>query len=495
MISADLAFLLIAGLAFLGFVLDALFDRLRVTSVLPLMLIGIALLYFHILPTETINGLDALVPIVSALTIAFILFHVGLDIRFEELSQVFQRTMAFTLFVQVSTGVAISLLAWFTFHWGLLLSFVFGFGLSGPSSISVPVLVRIARMPEALGTSLLFESVVTDLLQLLVPLILIGLVASGNFSTVHIGTVLALTFVGSIAVGLVAAILWLWLLERIGPIAREYSWTLTITMVLATYGISDYIGMSAAITIFVFGLMIGNRKHLEFDAFSHRHPEPTRSGRTVSALRRLLHLSAQGVNVEHIQQVQKEVSFFASAFFFVYIGLLFQVGDLTELVLLVPLIATFVMLALRYLGSPILSVYFSVEARARRSERSLLSFNIPRGLAAAIIATIPLSPPYSLKIPGFLDAMFLGILYSTIVSTIGIFIFYEATPGAGEGEAAGRPEAAPGTAFRDTAPAAEFRHAGSAETAGEPPPGATPLPASSPVPPPLPRPRSPPKSP
>ena len=491
---ADLAFLLIAGLAFLGFILDALFDRVRVTSVLPLMLIGIALLYFHILPSETIDGLQALVPFLTALTIAFILFHVGLDIRFEELSQVFRRTMAFTLVVQVGTGVAISLLAWVTFHWGLLLSFVFGFGLSGPSSISVPVLVRVARMPEALGTSLLFESVVTDLLQLLVPLILIGLVASNNFSTVHIGYVLALTMVGSIVIGLVAAIFWLWLLERIGPIAREYSWTLTITMVLATYGISDYIGMSAAITIFVFGLMIGNRKYLQFDAFSHRYPEPTRSGRTLSALRRALHLPAKGVDVEHIQQVQKEVSFFASAFFFVYIGLLFKVGELSELVLVVPLVATFFMLALRYLGSPILAVYFSREPRARRSERSLISFNIPRGLAAAIIATIPLSPPYNLVIPGFLDAMFLGILFSTIVSTIGIFLFYEAGTTATETEGAEHPGIPSPDAFRETVTATEFRYVGP-DVTPRPLPESTPSPSSPSTPPPLPRPRSPPKTP
>jgi len=35
MISPDVAFLLIAGLAFVGFVLDALFSRIRITSVLP----------------------------------------------------------------------------------------------------------------------------------------------------------------------------------------------------------------------------------------------------------------------------------------------------------------------------------------------------------------------------------------------------------------------------------------------------------------------------
>ena len=487
MISTDFAFLLIAGLAFLGFVLDALFERTRVTSVLPLMLIGIALLYFHVLPSGTIAGLQAIVPILSALTIAFILFHVGLDIRFEELSRVFRRSMAFTLGVQVGTGILISLLAWVTFRWDLLISFAFGFALSGPSSIAVPVLVRVARMPEALGTSLLFESVVTDLLQLLVPLTLLSLAGSGHFSAVNIGDVFALTFVASVVMGLVAAILWLWLLERIGPVAREYSWTLTITMVLATYGISDHFQMSAAITIFVFGLMMGNRKYLEFDAFSHKHPEPTRSGRAISALRRALHLSSKGVDVEHIQQVQKEVAFFAGAFFFVLIGLLFQIGALTELVLVVPLVAVLLMLALRYFGSPILAVYLSREPRARRSERALLTFNIPRGLASAVIATLVVAP-------GFLDAMFLGILYSTVATTIGIFLFYEPLPAMAEVEPEERPGVPSVSEFRESAPGAELRLL-SAPLASPPPPSVRPARPPPPAPPPLPRPRSPPKDP
>ena len=423
MISPDLVFLLIAGLAFLGFVLDALFDRLRVTSILPLMLLGIALLYFHIVPPSAIAELDALLPYISALTVAFILFHVGLEIRFDALRAVIGRSLAFTLAVQLTTATLLSLLAYATFHWGLLISMIFGFALSGPSSVSVPVLVRVARMPRSLGTVLLFESVTTDLLQLLVPLLLVGLLISGNFSTVHLGETLALTLAGSAALGVAAAVVWLWILDRIGNVARAYSWTLTITMVLATYGIADYVGLSAAMTIFIFGLMIGNRQLFEFDPLARETAETEASGRMLLSVRRFLRLSMDGVDVAHIQQVQKEVSFFASAFFFVYIGLLFGVGNLSAPVVLVPLLGAAVMLAVRVVWSPLLTVYLDRAPRARRSERALVCFNIARGLSPAIIATIPLS--YGLKIPGFLAAMFLGILFSTIVSTAGIFSFYE----------------------------------------------------------------------
>ena len=469
MISPDLVFLLVAGLAFLGFVLDALFDRLRIASILPLMLIGMGMLYFHIIPAGALDLLHTLLPYLSALTVAFILFHVGLQIRFDALREVLGRSLGFTFAVQLSTAAALSLLAYFTFGWGLIISLVFGFGLSGPSTASVPVLVRVARMPKALGTSLLFESVLTDLLELLVPILLLGLLASGNFSIANIGGALALSLAGSALVGVFAAIAWLWILDRIGPVARAYSWTLTITMVLATYGFADYIHLNAAMTIFVFGLMLANRRHLEFDPFQFVERDPSASARSIHALRRLLRLSAAGVDIEHIQQVQKEVSFFASAFFFVYIGLLFQVSTFTDLIALVPLAAAFVMLAVRFAGSPILAVYFSREPTARRSERALVSFNLARGLSPAIVATLPLA--YGIVIPGFLDAMFLGILFSTVASTAGIFAFYSPNSGHEAAEVPGS-------------------EAGPAEDFGGGPPDPPPAPEAPPrEPPPLPAPR------
>lgn len=390
------------------------------------MLVGIALPYFHILPPSAVGELEILLPFISALTIAFILFHVGLQIRADRLRRVLGRSLAFTFSVQVTTGIVLSLLAYFSFHWGALISFVFGFALSGPSSVAVPVLVRIARMPSALGTSLLFESVISDLLELLVPLLLLGLLVSGRFSTVHIGVALAFTLVGSALLGVAAAVAWLWILDRLGTVARAYSWTLTITMVLATYGAADYIGLSAAMTIFVFGLTLGNRQYLEFDPFAGHAGPTTLSARVLPSVRRVLRLSPQGVDVEHIQQVQREVSFFASAFFFVDIGILFHVGGLTVLVLVVPLVSTFAMLALRTIWSPLLAAYLSGAGERRRSERAIVCFNIARGLSPAVIATIPLS--YGLVIPGFLDAMFLGILFSTLVSTVGISVFYVPPP-------------------------------------------------------------------
>jgi len=419
----DVVFVLLAGIAFLGFVLDAFFDRLRITSMLPLMLIGIALVRFRAVSPHELGVLNEFIPYVSALTIAFILFSVGLEIRFGELARVFGRATAYTLSLQTATGIVLSLVAFELFHWNILLAFVFGFGLSGPSSVSVPALLRVVRVGKSLRTTLLFESVASDILQLLVPLTLIGLYQSGSLSIPTVAESLAWNVLGSAAAGVGAGILWLWILSELRVATAGYTWTLTITIVLATYGLADLIGFSPAIVIFVFGLVLGNA--LLLDAGQSERISWRTSGlrRLLSELRRWFRLSTGALDIDHIQQVHREVAFFASSFFFVYLGLLFQTSELTPFLLLVPLLLALLMLVIRVAFLPLLGAYLPSDPAVRRSERGIVAFNLSRGLAAAVIATVPIG--LGIEIPNFLDAMFLAILFSAVVSTIGVFALYD----------------------------------------------------------------------
>ncbi len=437
MINADLALLLLAAIAFIGFVLDALFEKVRVSSILPLMLLGVALVHFGLVPPDTLALLDSVIPFVVALTIAFILFSVGLDIRVTDLARVVGRATGFTFVVQTATGIALAFVAYAAFHWEPLICFVFGFGLSGPSSVAVPILVRTARMSPDLKTTLLFESVLSDVLQLIVPLTLIGLVVSGNLHPEALAESLLLTVVGSAVAGIALGLAWLLVLDRLRDFAAGYYWTLTIMMVLATYGIADLIGLSAAITIFVFGLTIGNALLFDTARQSGATARPGVLARSVERLRSALGMSTSTLQVDQIQQVHKEVAFFASSFFFVYLGILFQTTSVGPGLLAATIAVAVVMLAVRFVALPLLAPFYSTEPGARRSERALVAFNISRGLAAAVIATIPLS--YGLVIPGFLDAMFLSILFSTVVSTVGIFVYYHpgrSSPAPSDGTAA-----------------------------------------------------------
>ena len=430
MINPDLVFVLLAGIVVLGFILDAMFDRFRITSVLPLMVIGIALVQFGVVGSPTLRILDEFTPYVSAITIAFILFAVGLEIRAHELYRVLGRANAFTFGVQTTTGIVLSLVAFAAFRWDLLLCFVFGFGLSGPSSVAVPVLVRVTKVGGALKTTLLYESVASDLLQLLVPLILLGIYQTGTVSAPQLAAMLSWRILGSAGAGVAAGILWLYLLDYFRDVAQGYTWTLTITLVLATYGLADLAGLSAAITIFVFGVVLGNSLLLD----RSRPIDPqfvfSRPREYLYRFRAFLHLRTGTLDISHIEQVQREVAFFASAFFFVYLGILFEASEVSVLIVVVLAGAALLMLGLRYLFLPLLDEYLDLDPVLAQTEKGIVAFNISRGLAAAVIATIPLSE--GIVIPGFLDAMFFGILFSNVLSTIGIFLLYRRQPVAPE---------------------------------------------------------------
>ncbi|MEM0129194.1 MAG: cation:proton antiporter [Thermoplasmata archaeon] len=427
MLTPDLVFLLLAAIILVGFVLNALFDRVRVTNIVPLMLIGVLLVQSGIVSTGTLGFLGSFTPYVSSLTIAFILFAVGLEIQATDLYRVFGRATAYTLSVQLTTGVALSAVAWLVFRWPIDLAFVFGFALSGPSAVAVPALARVTRINDALRTTMVYESVFSDVLQLVVPLLLLSLYRGGALSLPALSEMVAIQILGSAGAGVLAAVVWLWVLDSLREVTRGYTWTLTITLVIATYALADRAGLNAAITIFVFGLLLGNALVLDRPTHVGAVPAEGRLGDFIQWLRDHLHLRTYTLDIHHIEQVHREVSFFASCFFFVYLGLLFEAPGLTAVLLATMVGLSLVMLAARVLWLPILRPYLSPEPSRASVERGLLGFNLSRGLSPAVVATIPAT--LGIVIPGFVDAMFLGILLSNLVGTVGVFLFYRPKPG------------------------------------------------------------------
>lgn len=422
MIPPDEVFLLLAAIVLVGFALNALFDRIRITSVLPLMLIGVALVQTGVVSSSALGFLGTFTPYVSALTIAFILFSVGLEIQARDLWRVIGRATAYTFAVQILTGVALSLLAYTAFGWSLSIAFVFGFALSGPSAVAVPILVRATHMGDSLRTSLVFESVISDVLQLVVPLFLLTLYQGGAVTWPGLTETLLYLILGSAAAGVAAALVWLWVLDSLREVTRGYTWTLTITLVIATYALADRAGLSAAITIFVFGLTLGNALVLDRPTHIASEPSDSRIGSLLEQVRDKLHLRTHTLDIQHIEEVHREVAFFASAFFFVYLGLLFNAGGVDPILVGTMIGGTLAMLAARVAFLPILAPYFAGDPVRGPVERGLVGFNLSRGLSPAVVATIPAS--LGIYVPGFVDAMFLGILFSNVVGTIGVFLYY-----------------------------------------------------------------------
>ena len=416
MLNYAVVFIFIAGVAFLGFILNALFDKLNVTSILPLMLIGLLVgPVFHFVNTGAGSTIADLTPYVTALAVAFILFDVGINIRVSKLKTVFKKATSFTFELATATGVVVGIVTFLAFHytlgWTIAESFIFSFALSGPSSIIVPTLVKVIKVGEDLKTTLVYESVASDTLELIVPILLLDIIASAGITGIAILGLVLSAVIGSIVFGLISAVFWLFILNKFKVYSESYSWMLTIAMVIATYGIAELVGFNGAITIFVFGILFSNIGSVKPSTDPVHEP---------NFVEKFL---AVPYSIDHIKDYQKEIVFFTSTFFFVYIGMLFTFsGVYLDLVVFATMI-TFVIMLVRFMGSGLLGKYLSADSKEAIKQRSFISYNVARGLSPAIVATLPLT--YGIVIPSFLDSMFLVILITNLASTVGIFMAYK----------------------------------------------------------------------
>jgi len=412
-ISVNIAFMFLAGIVFLGFIVTALFNKFKTTSVLPLMIIGLIvgplLKLVNSGPGSTISQLS---PYVTALTVSFVLFDVGINIDYDTLKRVLPRATGFMTLVVLVSAFAAAVVAYYAFGWGLLGSLVFGFAIAGPSSIIVPTLVKSVKLPRDLKTSLLYEGIATDSFQLIIPIILLGIMASGSINAAGAASTLVTTVLSSIALGFISALFWIYILGRFREQSREYSWMLTIAMVIATYGIAQEFGMNGAVTIFVFGVSFANMG-------------------IVSAMgkgrRKFMGLAGliQKQDIDHIKRYQREITFFASSFFFVYIGMLFEITGSSNLLYItaIGIAVAIVLLVIRALFAGLLGKFMNRAKKLEYSfEKRIVAANVGRGLSPAIVATLPFT--MGIVLPGFLDEVFMVILLTNIVSTIGIFMIY-----------------------------------------------------------------------
>ncbi len=419
MINVNLVFLFLAGVAFLGFILSALFDKVRITSVLPLMLIGLLVgPVLHLVNVSPSGVIYTLTPFITAITVSFILFEVGMNMRFSSMKKVLSRASAFTFSLVAATAALLAPVAFFLFHWSAIESIIFALAIAGPSSIIVPYLMKVVKISKDLKTVLLYESISDDILTFMLPLVLFGFVAIGSGSIDGIAASVFYAVFGSLVIGFVSALFWLYILNRFNDYSKNYKWMLTITMVIATYGIAQQLSMSGPITSFVFGLVLAN---IGERPRSQANRKPTLLGR-------LFNLDG---GISHIRSYQKEIVFFVSTFFFVYIGLLFNLSQLNLALVTVAALISVVILFARYLFVPMISGYIAKEGESRSADLSVTRFNVARGMTPAVIATVPLA--LGLNIPYFLDLIFLVILLTNIISTAGIFATYRPVQKAGKG--------------------------------------------------------------
>ncbi len=406
MINVTYLFLIFSGIVFLGYILNELFYKIKILITLPLMIIGVLIgPVFHVIAPQGSGILIDIASLVSSIAIAFILFDVGLRINIDEL-ELFKATRFF-LPLAIATGIILGILIGLFTGWNPILSFIIGFALAGPSSAVFPTLSRIARINPRLNNILVFESVASDSVQLIIPLILLSLLQTNSFSVSAIASSIFYFFVLSSILGVVSAFAWTFILQAFHEHSKEYSWMLTITLVIANYGIASLLGLNGAVAVFVFAIIFSNLPKLfkSFDKYFYDvKPE-----------------------FDHIMEYQKEITFFISTFFFVYVGsiLSFNTGSLSLLyIIVISAILSFAVIIMRKASLPVLEEFF-VKKDKKSSERILSTFDVARGLSPIIIGLLLIDTPLPIPIDiaAVLGLIFMTVFITNVIESIGIFFY------------------------------------------------------------------------
>ncbi len=350
-------------LIFAAHLFEAIFRRTRIPDVLLLIIIGLCLgpIFNIVSPTQ----FGEIGPIFTTITFIIILFEAGIGLNINSLIETFRRTTVLAILVFIFTLAAISAAATYLGGLGLAQSLMLGaiVGCTSPLVIA-PIIAHLNMKPHS-ETILLVESTITDVLSVVITVGLIEAYLLGKFDFgIMAGTLLS-SFVLAIILGVLSAFGWSMVLNRIRNL--QNSMFTTMAFVFIVFGVAELLGYGGAITAIAFGITLGNIELL-------RQP-------LVKLFKRNIFSRPQGLT-EDERGFYSEVVFLLKTFFFVYVGISLQLASWW--VIWAGIALTFIVLLIRL---PI--VRFTIPKSTPVADASFIAVMIPKGLATAVLASIP----------------------------------------------------------------------------------------------------------
>ena len=395
--SAPILLLAASVVIILGVLGEAFFKKTGIPDIAFLMVLGIIIgpILGIVQPAAVIE----IVPYFAALALIIIMFDGGYNLHIGNVL----KTAHFAI-VLVILGFAVSVgivtgFAHFGLGWEWLDSILLGTIVGGSSSIIVFGLVRKLRISDDAKSMLSFESALTDILSTIVAFVLFAAVLSGNFSIDLLGETIGRAVIVGLILGFGVGIPWMFIISKLSNAQHNYMLTLGVLFLL--FFLANSFGESGALTALVFGLMLGNKKYL-LKKLRIKLPEHTID------------------NSLHTQ-----VTFIVRAFFFVFVGLLASFGQFEYVIFgIVAAIAI-------YVGRIIITKTALVRGFSKL-DKKVTSVMIPRGLAAAVLATIPLTMGLQ-NGEAYPQIVFFILLTSVIITTIGLGSAKKIEPPEGSG--------------------------------------------------------------
>ena len=384
-IAAAHVVLLAAGVTiFLGVAGEAFFKRTGIPDIAFLMILGVII--GPVLGIIQVEVVTEIVPYFAALALIIIMFDGGLNLDLRHMVKTAHFAVIIAILGFAVSMVIVSVLAHYGLGWDWLDSILLSSIVGGSSSIIVFSLVRQIRVSEETRSMLSFESALTDILSTIIAFIMFEAILSGYFDLELLGVTFGRAVAVGLLLGLGVGIPWMFVSAKLANAQHSYMLTLGILFVL--FFMAKSFGESGALTALVFGLMLGNRYRLS----------------------RYLRFKLPEIKTD--DTMHSQLTFLVRSFFFVFVGLLASFGRIEYFVFGV------LAVILIYVGR-IFVTKVTLTKRFSLLDKKVTTVMIQRGLAAAVLATFPLT----LGLPNadaYPQIAFFIIMMSVIITTIGL---------------------------------------------------------------------------
>ena len=382
--SAPVLLLAASVVIILGVLGEAFFKKTGIPDILFLMVLGIII--GPVLGIIQPEAVLEIVPYFAAVALIIIMFDGGLNLHIGKVL----KTAHFAI-ILVIVGFALSVgivagLAHYGLGWEWIDSILLGTIVGGSSSIIVFGLVQKIRISDDAKSMLSFESALTDIFAVIIAFVLFEAALSGEFSLDLLGITIGKAVLVGLVLGFGVGIPWMFVISKLKN--AQHSYMLTIGMVFLLFFLATSFGESGALTALVFGLMLGKKTYFS----------------------RLLKVKFPEDTIDN--SLHNQVTFLVRAFFFVFVGLLASFAQLEYVIFgIVAAIGI-------YIGRIIITKSVLVRGFSKL-DKKVTSVMIPRGLAAAVLATFPLSMGLP-NAEAYPQIIFFVIFTSVLITTIGL---------------------------------------------------------------------------
>ena len=378
-------------LIFAAHLFTEIFSRKRIPDVLLLMIIGLVIgpVFHWVRPSQ----LGSVGSIFTTVTLVILLFESGTQLNFNTLLNSIRGTLRLTTINFFVTMVFVAIIGIILMKIDIWTSLMLGAILGGTSSAVVIPMVSQLKLGSKSSTILILESAFSDVLCIVFALAFLQVVTAGrmNFGAVF-GNIISSFILASI-IGLLSAVFWSYILDKVRHVKNSI--LTTPAFVFIVYGLNEWLGFSGAIASLAFGIGMANIDRIHNGFFKRLlKSEPTKLNDTE-------------------KQLFSEIVFLLKTFFFIFIGISIQLDHIWPII--IGLIVTVVLFALRI---PIVKVSIRKdELDISANDKSYMAGIVPKGLAAAVLATLPAQA--GLASGEFIqNTVFAVILFSIVFTSI-----------------------------------------------------------------------------